>query len=136
MVMSVRDPRAVFCSLENHRPERISEQSVPSFCNDWEYSVRRYHWGDPTVISFRFEDLVREPERVMRSLCSGIGIAFDPVLLTPTHLGMPAKANTSFSRKDGIDPSAADSWRSHLGASTRRKIERRLGPLMERLGYA
>jgi hypothetical protein len=136
LVLSVRDPRAAFCSLEHHRPERVSERTVPFFCRDWERSVRRYHWGDPSVTSFRFEDLLSDPEKVMRSLCCDLGIAFDRVLLKPTYVGIPAEANSSFSRRDGIDPSAIDSWRSHLGTSARRKIEKRLGPLMERLGYA
>lgn len=135
MVLSIRDPRAAFCSLEHHRPGRISERSVPSFCRDWERSVRRHHRGDPSVIALRFEDLVSDPEKAMRSLCCSLGIAFDRALLQPTYLGVPAEANTSFSRKDGIDPSAIDSWRHHLGTSARRKIEELLGPLMERLGY-
>jgi len=135
LILSVRDPRAVFCSLERHRPARFTERTIPAFCRAWARSVQRYHLGDASVVSFRFEDLVSDPEKVMRSVCRDVGIAFDEVLLSPTHLGRPAKANTSFSRKDGIDPSAVDSWRSHLGDRARRTIEARLRPLLQRLGY-
>jgi hypothetical protein len=135
LILSVRDPRAVFCSLERHRPARFTERTIPAFCRAWARSVRRYHLDDASVISFRFEDLLSDPEKVMRSVCRDLGIAFDEVLLSPTHLGTPANANTSFSRKDGIDASAIDTWRSHLRDRARRTIEARLGPLMRRLGY-
>lgn len=135
MVLSVRDPRAVFCSLERHRPGRATERSIPSFCDDWERSVRRYHLGDPSVISFRFEDLLGDPERVMRAVCADLGIAFDEAVLEPTFHGKRARANTSFTREPGIDASAIDSWRTQLRPPVQRAIEQRLGPLLERLGY-
>jgi hypothetical protein len=137
MLLSVRDPRAVFCSLERHKPGVFMERNIPEFCRGWRDSVERYYLGDPSAIAFRFEDLVADPEKVMRSVCSSLGIEFDELLLKPTHLGMAAAANTSFSRKAGVvDPSAIDSWRSHLGARAWRMIEHRVGPLMHRLGYA
>ena len=135
LIVSVRDPRAVFSSLEHKRNQTYDEAIIPEFCNEWKQSVERYHLGDAPAISFRFEDLLSDPERVMRSLAGDLGIAFDEVLLDPTRLGEPAKANTSFARSRGIDPSAADSWRTRLDERPRREIEERLGPLMRRLGY-
>lgn len=134
-IVSIRDPRAVFSSLENKRNQTYDETIIPEFCSEWKGSVERYHFGDARTISFRFEDLVSDPETVMRSLAADLGIAFDESLLDPTRLGEPAKANTSFSRSTGIDPSAVDSWKDRLDDRPRREIEERLGPLMRRLGY-
>jgi len=135
MLLTVRDPRAVYCSLEHKRNQQYSEKIIPAFCREWGRSVERYHLGNPSVTSFLFEDLAREPEEVMRSVAADLGVAFDGVLLQPTKLGEPARANTSFSRSAGIDPSAIDSWKSTLKERPRREIEERLGPLMRRLGY-
>lgn len=135
LIVSIRDPRAVFASLEHKRNQDYDETIIPEFCSEWARSVERYHLGDSAAITFRFEDLLSDPERVMRSLAADLGIAFDEGLLQPTRLGEPAKANTSFSRGTGIDPSAADSWKAGLNERPRREIEERLGPLMRRLGY-
>lgn len=135
LIVSVRDPRAVFSSLEHKRNQTYDESIIPAFCSEWRTSVERYHLGDPRAISFRFEDLLADPEPVMRSLAADLGIAFDETLLDPTRLGEPAKANSSFTRSTGIDPSAADSWKTRLDDRPRREIEERLGPLMRRLGY-
>ncbi len=135
LVVSVRDPRAVFSSLEHKRNQSYDETIIPAFCNEWKQSVERYHLGDARAISFLFEDLLSDPERVMRSLAAELDISFDEALLDPTRLGEPAKANTSFLRSTGIDPSAVDSWKARLDERPRREIEERLGPLMRRLGY-
>jgi hypothetical protein len=44
-------------------------------------------------------------------------------------------ANSSFSRKPGIDPSAADSWRGHLDPTWKQMIEDQLSNIMEQVGY-
>jgi hypothetical protein len=136
MILPVRDPRAVFCSMIHLKTGRFSERSLASFCARWERSVNRYYLGDPSVLAFRYEDLLVEPKATMEALSHGLGIPFSEVLLRPTRQEREAGANTSFERGAGIDASAADAWRSRLAAPLREQIERRLGPLMQRLGYA
>jgi hypothetical protein len=46
-----------------------------------------------TVI--RYEDLVADTAATMRGVASGLGIAYDDTLVTPTTLGRPATANAS-----------------------------------------
>jgi hypothetical protein len=62
-------------------------------------------------------------------------IPFHETLLSPERLGDTVIANTSFTRKPGIDSSAADSWREHLDPTWRQMIEDRLGDIMEHVGY-
>jgi hypothetical protein len=54
-----------------------------------------YAHGDRVCI-LRSEDLVNATDCVMHHLAGFLGIAFDPVLLTPTFNKIPVKANTSF----------------------------------------
>lgn len=135
LVMSIRDPRAAFWSLLHHRPHRHAPEILAAFCRDWKRSVERCHLSDAGVVSFRFEDLVSEPAKVMRGVCASLEIAFDPILLVPTQMGAPVPTNSSFGRGTGIDPSTIDSWRSRLGSPEREFIEHRLGSLMQRVGY-
>lgn len=135
MILTIRDPRAVYCSLENKRNKKYDASVIPKFCREWAHSVESLHFSAPEVISFRFEDLVRKPEVVMSDVARSVGIRFDEVLLEPTIVGEPIRANSSFSRNAGIDTSAIDSWRSRLGEAERVAIEGRLRPLMDRLGY-
>lgn len=135
MILSVRDPRAVFCSMLHLKTGRFSERSLPSFCANWEKSVKRYALSDPSVLTLRYEDLLAEPKATMESLAQGLGIPFSDVLLTPTSQGREVTANSSFERRSGIDPTGADSWRSRLDARIRDRIERRLGSVMQQLGY-
>ena len=135
MILPVRDPRAVFCSMIHLKTGRFSERSLPSFCANWEKSVTRYCLGDASVLSFRYEDLLAEPKATMESVSQGLGIPFSEILLRPTRQGREVGANSSFERGVGIDASAVDSWRSRLDAGLRGEIENRLGPLMQRLGY-
>ena len=86
---------------------------------------------DPGLI----EDLVREPRKTMEQLVSAMEIPFHETLLSPERLGNTIIANTSFTRKPGIDPLAADSWREHLDPTWQKTIEDRLGDIMEHVGY-
>ena len=135
MILSVRDPRAVFCSMLHLEHGRFTERSLAAFCANWEKSVKRYYLSDASVLSLRYEDLLAEPKATMESLSQGLGIPFSDVLLTPTRQGHEVKANSSFERRAGIDPTGVDSWRSRLDARIRGEIEKKLGPLMQQLGY-
>jgi hypothetical protein len=135
MILSVRDPRAVFWSMLNLETGRFTERSLPTFCSNWKKSVKSYYLSDPSVLRCRFEDLLAEPKATMESLSQGLGISFSDILLTPTRHGRETEANSSFGRTVGIDPSRMDSWRSRLDARIRVEIENRLGPVMQRLGY-
>ncbi|MBX3023715.1 sulfotransferase [bacterium] len=80
-----------------------------------------------------YEDLVRQPDAVIASLCAAMGIAFEPGMLQPEtrqrqnpHLGDP-----NFHRHAGIDRQTVESWRN-------RYEERHLRPetlqLMQQIG--
>lgn len=145
-IMAVRDPRASFASAERKDQKLLDSKGrggevaydragVEDYCDRWRWSVETYYLDAQSTIGLRFEDLVREPEKTMRSLAAFMNIPFDDALLTPMRIGEDRPANSSFGRTSGIDPGAADSWRAHLAPEWRGLIEDRLGDLMEQLGY-
>jgi hypothetical protein len=145
-IMTVRDPRATFASTErkdqqkNLSKGRTGEAAyrradVEAFCDQWRRAVETYFLHDRDAIHLRFEDLVSDPRPVMTRLAAEMEIPFDEILLTPTSITAPVAANTSFSRRAGIDPGAASSWEKNLSQERCRLIEARLGDIMKRVGY-
>ena len=81
-----------------------------------------------------FEDLVRNPEATVRSLCDGIGIDVQPAMLEAC--GARRKMNTdlgdpNFHKHDSIDAATADQWRAAYSEAVLTLETRRL---MEALG--
>lgn len=70
-----------------------------------------------------YEDLVRNPEAVMKSICTRLGIAFEEAMLQPhqgnrmihgLHGGFSLSAgDPNFLSRKGIDPKLADAWKKH-----------------------
>lgn len=85
----------------------------------------------------RFEDLVSDPEKTMRTVCRFLDMPFDKLLTVPTLFGKPTRGNNF----DGIElQNVSDAhvgkWRNRCAASAVMTIEYHLGDLMEQHGYA
>lgn len=87
----------------------------------------------------RYEDLVSDPEAVMRHVAEFLSIDFDKSLVTPTVYGRPAGANTA--HPDVLDEVGTvfsltvDRWREELSPAEVCLIESYLGPLLNAFGY-
>ena len=161
-LLTIRDPRAVFTSMQGlldlkFSLERIQSGAVsPSrlerhlknlepidsasgylreFCEDYRNMVANYA-ACPDVISIRFEDLVTSPEITMRRLAQRMGIRWDATLLEPTQLGRSHSANSSFDRPGAtIHEGAASDWVERIAPATKQYIEATLATEMAALGY-
>jgi hypothetical protein len=161
-VLTIRDPRAVFVSMEGLRDrkfaaDRIQKGKVSAaavarhveraaaidsaegylreFCTNYRNMVARYA-ACRDVIRMRFEDLVRSPEATMRRLATTLAIPWDPILLAPTQLRVSQAPNSSFNRPgNGIHERAADDWVDRLAPPVRSYIEETLMEEMAALGY-
>ena len=140
----VRDPRAVVASWMRMRslgePDRA--RALLDRCVDWSRSVARlrhhlrrrpsrYH-----VI--RYEDLAAAPVRVMTEVCAFLGVAPHAGLGTPTHLGAPVAANSSFPDAGGVGVvlrSHVDRFSEVLDREEIVRIEQRLHAQMRYCGY-
>ncbi|HEX4959375.1 MAG TPA: non-ribosomal peptide synthase/polyketide synthase, partial [Thermoanaerobaculia bacterium] len=90
-----------------------SHQNVEEFLR--EVPANRQHW-------VRFEDLLREPETTLQSLCEFLGLAYDPAMAEPyqqssarmtdgPHAESRMLGDVKFHEHSGVDASVADRWR-------------------------
>lgn len=88
------------------------------------------------VLRVPYEDLVHDPEHVLRRCCEFAGIAFDDSMLEGGAFRAP-----KFSAKQHAlvgaapNPSRVDAWRDKLSAPDQRAYEWAAGSLLQGLGY-
>ena len=130
----VRDPRSVAAAIV--RLDRATEQ--PTDLVDVGLTIRRsFEAADPgdRYLVVRYEDLVGDPEPVMRRVAGFAEIEWSDSLLTPTVGGMAATSNSAWSARKvtgEIEGCRLDLWREELdghaasliAAATRRAAER------------
>lgn len=135
----IRDGRDVVCSMRQHpdrqwaeggwvkihRPlplERYAERWV----RDTEAGIA--HRGDPRYLEVRYEDLVGEPEVLLRRLLGDLGEAFDPVVLE-------AKPAAIIRAGAAITTQSVGRWRTDLSPAEQAVVQRIAGATLARLGY-
>jgi sulfotransferase family protein len=132
LVAIVRDPKGWF---ESARRYKSSYADLASAVSAWvastlalvEEKSRR-----PRVVLLSYEQLVREPEQVMRGLADRLAITFDDALLVPTFNGLPIRADSSEPVSSyGILEGRADSHRLTLSADESGQIDRLAGEAYE-----
>jgi len=100
LISIVRDPKNWYPSASRHKTKKHKYQDMTGALMQWNRNTRAMVRNSRTygerVCILRFEDLINATEAVMRHLAGFLGIAFDPILLTPTFNKIPIKANTSF----------------------------------------
>ena len=129
LVSIVRDPKGWF---ESARRYKASYSDLDAAVAEWLAStvavVEEKRRRPDRVVLVSYEELVREPERVMRGLAGRLGITFDETLLEPTFNGLPIRADSSEAVSSyGILAERADSHRRTLAAGESEWIERRAG---------
>jgi len=137
----VRDPRAVVAS--KRKLPRTSTDVVTNAVK-WSIDVAaagRYRDSSPEraarLLEIRYEDLVRNPEPVLRRLTDFLGEPFDPAMLTFTEAGTPAFKDQPW--RDGVrrplfDSSLA-SWRNEFTPAQLWLVQRLTRAGMARYGY-
>jgi hypothetical protein len=142
VVHVVRDGRDVVCSMRQHPDRRwvdgveikeLRPQPVDAYMRRWvrdtEAGIARR--GDPRYLEVRYEELVADPEGVMRGLVEALGEPWLPELLVEKvpKGGKPAHANSR------ITTASVGRWRDDLGADEQRRVHAIGGALLGRLGY-
>ncbi|MCA9969807.1 MAG: amino acid adenylation domain-containing protein, partial [Anaerolineales bacterium] len=147
----VRHPYAAIASMVRARVGRLLMEETGDL-----YAAAESLWTTTTTVTqaflqdvdparhflVRYEDLVTEPERVMRDLCAFLEIPFDPAVLQPYSgarmtdgvYGVWASiGDPNFQKFEQIEGAKADDWRQV-------RLPRRLGGLArllaDNLGYA
>ncbi|HVT21282.1 MAG TPA: sulfotransferase [Mycobacteriales bacterium] len=130
----VRHPGGVVASLQR-RFSRSRRASIRHWMrSNRQLLVAGAGLGDRFVL-VRYEDLVAEPEPVMRALLARLGEAWSPAVLAH-HEVQPARRSTGFTRTDrAVDTSSVARWEDDLPAAARARVAARTGPLARFLGY-
>ena len=129
LVSIVRDPKGWF---ESARRYKAAYADLDAAVGEWLAStvavVEAKRSRPERVLLVSYEQLVREPEQVMRALAGRLGISFDESLLEPTFNGLPIRADSSEPVSSyGILADRADSHRRTLSTDESAQIDRQAG---------
>jgi hypothetical protein len=127
LLACLRDPRAWWASASRFWSQYADfDTSFPL----WERgaaemaAAKREHPEQVFVLTY--EAIVHDPERAMRALAHWLGIAWHPLLLSPTFNRLPTVPNSSFAMtKTGIRSESLQRWRDVLDERVVATIERR-----------
>jgi len=141
----IRDPRAVYASMLNVPWGNKSVYWQATSWNDSLKVLEKYN-AEQRVKAVKYEDLVQDPEVVLRSLCNFIGEDFDDGMIhnrseiTSPISGAIVKEWTKEHLKSTLaKPVTAKSinkWKSQLTAYEIEAIERLTDAQMRRYGYS
>jgi len=143
----VRDPRDNYGSLKSGWEKRYKhhndalERLLQSHIERGKFGMELARWnaeryGPRDYLVIRFEDLAREPQRVMRRVARFLGITFHPGLLQPTIWGLPWPGNNFEGQKfAGVSAFNVSRWRQRITAHEATAIEFYYSDIMEYFGY-
>lgn len=94
--------------------------------------------GERAFLSVRYEDLVAEPERELRRICTFLGEGFTPAMLAFHHEGItyPTDRRNFDNLRRPLLSDNTEKWRRRMSARELRIFEAVAGAELERYGYA
>ena len=96
----------------------------------WNRSIRisRKYIGKPQHLHVRYENLIEEPNKVLRFICSNTGLVFDPKMLEDysTTAKQVIKAGEDWKAKNTSSEISSSNKFERLSASDRQKIKKGL----------
>jgi hypothetical protein len=122
-ILSIRDPRARMASrkLRANRAGNVFDLAGQSYhvANSWAEVADVLAAEKPdTSLLVRYEDLVQQPEAVMRHIAEFLEIEFSPTMLEPTVYGEPAHMKSGYGEKTivpgKVTTSSVDKWRQSV----------------------
>lgn len=150
IINMVRDPRAVLVSQKNKWRRRALGSTFMPLAETWRLRIN-YHplamsqlWnasvgaahrfaGHPQVVSIRYEDLLGDPERIVRHLCEFCGITFTHEMLDIARASSSIRPDDPGQR--GIKPSPPDEWKEHLSHNEVSIVQRQCAAYMDLWHY-
>jgi hypothetical protein len=140
-IITVRDPRATALSeyVKKNIPHlKLAAFDLLTFIVRWNSVYMTYErmlkeLGPQRVMLVKYEDIVTDPEPLVRKMCAFAGIEFEPAML---DVGV---YNSSFGDKFQTDKNFntenIDRWKTALDPELVSVIEKHCGELMRRYGY-
>jgi hypothetical protein len=119
LIQLLRDPRAVFASRKKRLMSRYGQHTkAHRLVREWNRTARetprlRKHPEKNLVI--RYEDLVRQPQSIIETVCQFAGLEFFPAMLQPTRAGEKWQGNSAFQENfNDINAASVDQWKDYL----------------------
>ena len=139
LVHIIRDGRDVVCSMRRQRwPKPCGKPgSVEELRRCAEYwaqyvTAGRKFAADPRYVELRYEDLVRDPEPVLRRLLDAIGFEWNAALLPDrNHRAEEREGRESAA----VDTAALGNWREELLPAEQQIVCEAIGDLLIECGY-
>ncbi|PSQ75749.1 MAG: hypothetical protein BRD35_08205, partial [Bacteroidetes bacterium QH_7_62_13] len=136
----MRDPRDVCLSL---RGMPWNRDSLPESARKWRQYARlteQYKRDYPTHFrKVRYEDLLGDPERIMRGILEWINASFDPAVLSfhERGSGLVDARREPWKQKaqSPLDPRNREKWRTEMGPAERWVVQQIAGKQLENQGY-
>ncbi|MFQ5535272.1 MAG: sulfotransferase, partial [Sphingomonadales bacterium] len=136
----VRDGRDVAVS---QRKIGWLSSSIPRLAEDWRWKTTVAHKVGSVLgedfLEIRYEDLVVEPETVLRCICAFLGEEFDPEMLGyHDNAGDVVPADSLRWHRNSIrppDPSKLGTWKIKMSRADRTIYEQIAGQALEEFGY-
>jgi hypothetical protein len=128
-----------------HRAVRRKPPSWRGLSDEERLRVVAEHWANSNrlalqdgprtrrFLAVRFEDFVRDPERIVRAVCAFAGLDYDDALVPRAGQTFPFPTLPS-DRK--WYPLVADEWRGRVSAPEAELVDSVCGPLAADLGYS
>jgi len=139
LLQVVRDPRDNFASYKKHRGKKGESISIESLCLRWAVSVEcvlRLEKKNAARMVV-YENLVRDPETIMRSLAEYMGITYNKTLIEPSIHGSAWSGNSMHNTQHrGISTSSVGVYGDRLTLEEIGMIQSYLKSYMIRFGYA
>jgi protein-tyrosine sulfotransferase len=147
VVHIIRDGRDVVCSVRQHPDWRwrdggwqkvLVPRPVDTYAQRWVTDTAMgMAWRDhPTYVEVRYEDLVADPEPVLRAICLGIDIDVDTDWLADVTSSAPATdAAARPDDKGALTTASVGRWRTDLSPDEADEVTRICGPRLAELGY-
>jgi Sulfotransferase family len=136
----IRDPRDTYCSIRQRmladkpewkkfRPRRAARDWCAGIAagKPWRSRPDRY-------LEIRYEDLVAQPEQIMRHALAFLGESWDPRILSPGADNVEAISDQQV-RRGPVDSASVGRWREELDLDEISSIQRVAGEMMIELGY-
>jgi protein-tyrosine sulfotransferase len=146
----IRDGRDVSCSLRNHPKEKIDKgKIVPALINRpiaecaqrWlsDTSSGLVYRAHPRYHELKYEDLVTDPETVLRELCEFLDEDYQPSMVDPSasrddNMNVGRLVNNQNS-KEKVSNRSLGRWRSDLTLDEKKDFDNVAGELLIALGY-
>jgi sulfotransferase family protein len=123
LVSILRDPLSWFTSAQGRDPEADPEPLFELWVRSAQEMIEAKDRYPDLIFILRFDDLVRQTDKTMRSLARFLGIDYDPVLTTPTFNGYPVGANSSYEvRTTGVLTDPLERHKELLSDEQRKRI--------------